>query len=150
MQMLNFPEFQFDFKKQDDKILIFDIIRKKHIQLTSEEWVRQHLIHYLISHKSYPRSLIKIETGLKYHRRQKRADIVVYDTKGEVLLIAECKAPNLVINEKALFQIGIYQKSMDPAYLVVTNGITHYCWKKDFSNSTFQLLPEIPDWQQIT
>jgi len=149
METLNFPKFQFDFKKQDDKILIFDIIRKKHIILTPEEWVRQHLIHFLIFAKSFPRTLIKVESSLHYHKKLKRADIMVYNNKGDIILLAECKAPSVAIGTNALFQIGIYQKSSSPDYLIVTNGLIHYAWKKDLQKNEFKQLKDIPDWATI-
>lgn len=150
MESLNFPHFQFDLKKEDNKILIFDIIRRKHLILTPEEWVRQHLIHFLVFTKLFPRSLIKVESGLKYHKQSKRADLIVFDTEGGVLLLAECKAPTIEINESALFQIGIYQKSISPRYLLVTNGMVHLTWEKDPGKNEFNLIPEIPEYKDIS
>ncbi|HEX9651259.1 MAG TPA: type I restriction enzyme HsdR N-terminal domain-containing protein [Cyclobacteriaceae bacterium] len=150
MEILNFPEFRFDFKKQEDKILIYDIIRKKHVILTPEEWVRQHLVHFLIFKKFFPKSLMKVESGLNYHKKQKRADLIIYNDSGVPFIIAECKSPKSIINQNALFQIGVYQKSISPKYLIVTNGITHFMWRKNNDLSRYDQIPEIPEWDYIS
>src|SRR5690606_41190461 len=94
MLKLNLPSFDYNLLKEEGKIWILDGIRKKYIVLTPEEWVRQHFIHYLINEKKYPRSLMRIEGGLRYNALQKRSDIVVYDVKGLPWLVVECKAPH--------------------------------------------------------
>ena len=99
MQKLNFPEYQFRFKSNENKRLIFDGIRKKFIILTPEEWVRQHVINYLVLDKNYPVSHLSVEKQLKLHNTVKRYDIVVYNRTGEIELIVECKAPNIKISQ---------------------------------------------------
>ena len=100
MTKLNLPEYNFQIQKTAKGIQIFDSIRKKFVTLTPEEWVRQNFIQYLIEEKKYPVSLIAVETGLKYNRLKKRSDISVYDRKGAVWMIIECKAPEVKISQE--------------------------------------------------
>ena len=93
MIKLNLPDFDYKLKKAEGKVWIFDVIRKKYLVLTPEEWVRQHVVHFLITHKKYPKALIKLEGGLNYNQLQKRSDIVVFDREGKPWMIMECKAP---------------------------------------------------------
>jgi len=150
MQKLNFPEYRFDFKKQEGKVMIFDIIRKKYVVLTPEEWVRQHLVSYLIHEKGFSRGLIRIETGLNYNERKKRADLVIYNRLGVPFLLAECKSSQINLNEETIFQLGIYQKTLQAKYLVVSNGQEHLCWQRRNPNEDFKLIDEIPSMEEIT
>jgi len=149
MQKLNFPEYRFDLKNQEGKILIFDQLRKKYVVLTPEEWVRQHLISFLIQEKGFSRSLIRVESGLTYFKQKKRADLIIYDNTGKPLLLAECKSPQSGLNPETVFQIGIYQKTIEATYLLVTNGLTHLTWKKE-EDGSFRELPEIPSASDLT
>lgn len=102
-------------------------MRKKYVALTPEEWVRQHWIAFLVRFKNYPKSLIAVEAGLHYNQMSKRADIVVYNRVGEVYLIVEVKAPTVKLDQDVLNQIAAYHKSMPAKFLVISNGIKHYC-----------------------
>ncbi len=141
---LNLPAFEYQLKKIDDKVHIFDIIRKKFLFLTPEEWVRQHFVHFLITKYHYPKSLMTTERGLYYNKIQKRTDIVVYDRNGKPFLIVECKATNIPINQKVFNQVAMYNKVHQAPYVCVTNGLVHYCCKIDLKNNHFNFLEDLP------
>lgn len=144
MQELNLPKYQFKLKKDGKRTLIFDAIRKKYLVLTPEEWVRQNFLQYLIQEKKFPASLIAIEAGLKYNQLQKRTDVLVYDKQGKPFLIVECKAPEVKITQDAFDQIARYNMVLKVKYLVVTNGINHFCCLMDYTNNTFTYLEQVP------
>lgn len=143
---LNFPKFSFRFKNSENKVSIFDVIRKKFIVLQPEEWVRQHCIHYLIEVKNYPISLINVEKELKVNDLKKRYDIVVFNTDGSIKLIVECKAPKIKISQDTFDQIARYNLTLNADYLMVTNGINHYYCKMDFESEHYQFLRDIPEY----
>jgi hypothetical protein len=149
MQALNLPNYPFQFKEEDKKTKIFDEIRGEYLVLTPEEWVRQHLVQYLIGEKHFPKGLIALEKGLKLHGMQKRMDVLVYSRKGEPLLIAECKAPHIKIDQAVFEQIGRYNIRMKLPYLLVSNGLEHYCAKIDFNHSSIEFLKEIPHYEAL-
>ena len=129
MEPLNLPTFDHKVKQVNGKPYIFDIIRKKYVSLTPEEWVRQHFIHLLITQYKYPKSLFAIETGMQYNKLAKRTDIMVLSTDGTPFLLVECKAPFVKIGEAALAQISRYNFTLRPSYLAATNGMSHYCFQ---------------------
>lgn len=123
---LNFPDYEFRFKKNDKGgLMIFDTIRKKFIELTPEEWVRQNLVSYLIQQKNYPQSLFSLETGLKLNGTQKRTDVIIYNTEKKISVLAECKAPNVKITKNVAEQALRYNLVHNADYVVLTNGIVH-------------------------
>ncbi|MFS4481754.1 type I restriction enzyme HsdR N-terminal domain-containing protein [Hyunsoonleella sp. 2307UL5-6] len=148
MHKLNFPTYPFRFKNSENKVLIFDIIRKKFMVLQPEEWVRQNCIHYLIEDKKYPKSLINVEKALKVNDLKKRYDIVVFKSNGDIKLIVECKAPNVPINQTTFDQIARYNLTLNADYLMVTNGLNHYYCQMDFEHSQYQFLKDIPEYKQ--
>jgi hypothetical protein len=115
--------------------------------LTPEEWVRQHIIQFVIQEKKYPASLVAVEIGLKYNQLQKRADVLVYNTSGKPLLLIECKAPEVKITQDVFHQIALYNMTYKVAYLLVTNGLEHYCCVMDYANNTYQFLQDIPEYK---
>ena len=127
MHALNLPSINSKIKKEEGKLWIFDIIRKKYIVLTPEEWVRQHFIHFLISGKGYPRSLFKIESSLTFNKLQKRSDILVHDRQGKPWMLVECKSSTIKLTQKAFNQIAVYNMTVGAKFLAVTNGMVHYC-----------------------
>src|SRR5690554_2827060 len=149
MQELNLPTYQFKFKVEDKRTKIFDTIRKRFFVLTPEEWVRQNFIEYLINEKNYLKGLIAIEKGLKLHGLQKRTDILIYSKAGKPLLMVECKAPDVKINQTVFDQIGRYNIHFKLPYLIVTNGIEHYCAMIDFDKKDFSFLSDIPNYDEI-
>ena len=150
MQPLNLPESPLKTRvNKDGKTEVFDVIRKKYVALQPEEWVRQQFIGFLIEHKNYPASLIAIEKGLKINQLQKRFDAVVFDRNGSPLVLIEFKAPNVKLSEKTFSQVAAYNLKMKVKYLIISNGLTHYCCRMDYKNNSFQFLKDIPDYEAI-
>lgn len=104
---------------------------------------------YLVEEKNYPASLIAVEAGLKVAQRNKRTDILVYNRQAQALLVVECKAPQVKINEKVFDQIVRYNMSLQVNFLVVTNGLQNFCCKLDYTNNTYSFLKEIPSYQDL-
>jgi hypothetical protein len=144
MYKLNLPTYEYKLKKADGKVWIFDVIRKKFIVITPEEWVRQHFINYLTAHLLYPRALLKVEGGLTYNQLQKRSDIVIFDRQGNPWMIVECKAPTLRLSAETLHQAALYNASLKAKYLTVTNGLQHLCAFTDWLEGTTTVLDDLP------
>lgn len=145
MQQLNFPEYPFRFKINENKRLIFDIIRKKFVVLTPEEWVRQHTVHFLIHEKKYPQSYISVEKTLLINGLKKRYDIIVHRPDGGFFLLVECKEPAVAINQAVFDQIARYNMVLKSDFLMVTNGINHYYCKIDSEKKSYLFLRDIPN-----
>lgn len=150
MEALNFKNYSFRLKKADDKLWIFDLIRRKYVVLQPEEWVRQHVVHFLIEEKGYPKSLINVEKKLSVNGLTKRYDVVVYSKKGVVLLVVECKAPNVTITQQTFDQIARYNLSLNAQYLMVTNGINHYYCQTDYNQYKYIFLADLPHYNDLT
>ena len=146
MQVLNLPTYSFKLKQQGNRTQIFDAIRKKYVVLTPEEWVRQNFLQYLIKEKKFPASLIAVEAGLKYNQLQKRMDVLVYDKSGNPFLMVECKAPEVKITQDVFDQIARYNMVFKVKYLVLTNGLNHFCCEMDYSSNTYSYLEIIPNF----
>tara|TARA_Y100000991_G_scaffold78190_1_gene58838 strand:+ start:114 stop:554 length:441 start_codon:yes stop_codon:yes gene_type:complete len=144
MIKLNFPNYEFRLKKDGQKRFIFDLIRKKYIELTSEEWVRQNCVQFLIEEKKISRFSIAIEKEIEFNGLKKRFDIVSYSSEGNINLLVECKAPNIEINQKTFDQILIYNKILKSKYLMVTNGINHYYCKINEDRNNIKFLANFP------
>ena len=144
MKRLNFPNYEFRLKKEGQKRFIFDLIRKKYVQLSSEEWVRQNCIRFLIEEKRISRFSIAIEKEIEFNGIKKRFDIVSYSSEGKINLLVECKAPNIEINQKTFDQILIYNKILKSKYLMVTNGINHYYCKINEDRNNIKFLANFP------
>ena len=149
MQVLNFPKFTFRFKNSENKVSIFDAIRKKFVILQPEEWVRQHCVQYLIDVKGYPISLINVEKELKVNDLKKRYDIVIFNPDGSIHLIVECKAPKIKIKQDTFDQVARYNLALNATYLMVTNGLNHYYCIMDFDVEKYHFLEDIPDYSTI-
>lgn len=147
MQKLNFPQYTFRFKNSENKVAVFDEIRKKFIILTPEEWVRLHTVQYLISEKKYPKSLINVEKQLKIGTRIKRYDIVVFNSEGEIHIIVECKAPSIKITQDTFDQIARYNMSLNANFLMVTNGLDHHFCQLDYEQEKYHFLQSLPKYQ---
>lgn len=148
MQKLNFQDFEFRFKNSENKVLIYDEIRKKFVVLQPEEWVRQHWIKYLIYTKKYPKSLINVEKTFLVNGLKKRYDIVVFHSNGSINLIIECKSFQSKINQDVFDQIARYNMALNADYLVVSNGIEHYYAFIDFKLKNYRFLKDIPTFKQ--
>jgi predicted type IV restriction endonuclease len=147
MQQLHFPSYSFRFKNSENKTAIFDVIRKKFIILTPEEWVRQHVVLFLLEEKKYPKSLINVEKVLLVNGLRKRYDVVVFNSDGTINILIECKAPEVKIAQATFDQIARYNMTMKSQFLMVTNGLNHYFCQMDFENEKYQFLPELPDYK---
>ena len=140
------PNVALKTKSVEGTIQVFDVIRKKYFVLTPEEWVRQHFIHYLNNEKNYPMGLMGVEKMVKYNALKTRADIVLYNTEGKAKMIVECKAPNVKITQDTFNQIAKYNSQLKVKYLVVTNGMKHYCCKMEYNTNEIKFLEEIPTY----
>jgi hypothetical protein len=149
MKQLQFPSYSFRFKNSENKVAIFDEIRKKFIIITPEEWVRQHVVQFLIQDKKFPKSHINVEKLLKINDLNKRYDVVVYNSDGSIFILVECKAPEIKISQHTFDQIARYNMSLNAEYLMVTNGLNHYFCKMDYENEKYDFLSELPEYQSL-
>jgi hypothetical protein len=149
MQALHFPVYPFTIHKNGEKFSIFDRIRKKYVALTPEEWVRQHLVWFLIEEKKYPEGRIIVEYSFTVHNRPVRCDLVVFSATGQPVLIAECKALSVSLTNLTLQQVGRYNISTHAPWLVVTNGLKHICCKVDFESEKFIFSEDFPAYHEI-
>ncbi len=146
MQELNFFPYNFRFKNSENKVHIFDVIRKKFVVLQPEEWVRQHTLHHLIYKKKYPKSLINVEKQLVVNNLKKRYDIVIFKPNGSINVLVECKAPEIKITQNTFDQIAKYNLLLDANYLMVTNGLTHFYCETNSTQDNYVFLQDIPDF----
>jgi len=149
LEKLNLPDYSFSIKETKGKLQIFDKIRKKYVALTPEEWVRQNFVTYLIQEKQYPETLISIEMLVTLNKLQKRCDIAVFNSQGRARAIVECKATNVIINQETFNQIVMYNMKLQVNYLIVTNGLKHYCCKINYNTKDYTFLSEIPVYEQL-
>ncbi len=146
MQKLNFPSYSFRFKNSENKVSIFDEIRKKFMLMTPEEWVRQNVVRFLLEEKKYPKSYINVEKIIKINGLTKRYDIVVFQPNGKIFLLIECKAPEVPISQNTFDQIARYNMVLEAEFLMVTNGLNHYFCKMDYVNEKYNFLKDLPDF----
>lgn len=149
MRSLNLPTYSFKIKSQSGKEYIFDPLRKKFVFLSPEEWVRQNFTMFLIQERGYPQGRIVIEKSLIYNKLIKRCDILVYDTLLNPVLMVECKAPSVRIGPSVFDQVAVYNLSFKVDYLIVTNGLIHYCAKIDFQTKEVRFIDDIPQYNII-
>lgn len=150
MKELNLPAYSFSIKQDDNaSSLIYDEIRRKYVHLSPEEWVRQHFIKYLVKEKEYPPGLIGVEVMFKMNRLVRRADILVYDRKGEPAMIVECKAPAVRISAAVFDQIVEYNLKFRLKYIVVTNGLKHFACLTDPVKGKWAFLDTLPHYDLL-
>lgn len=149
MLELNLPTYDKKITLKEDKPFILDVIRRQYVALTPEEWVRQHFVHYLIEHKGYPQSLMANEVQLKLNGMSRRCDSVVYDRSLKPCIIVEYKAPTVNITQQVFDQICRYNMVLQVDYLIVSNGLVHYCCKIDYTTRSYSFLKEIPQYTEI-
>ena len=149
MTRLNLPPFEIKLRGTKAQPQIFDILRKKYIALTPEEWVRQHFVHFLVEHKGYPAALMANEIQLKVGEKTLRADSVLYSRDLKPRMIIEYKAPHIPITQKVFDQISIYNMLLHVEYLVVSNGLQHYICKMDYNDKKYLFLEDIPDYEEL-
>lgn len=149
MLELNLPPYDKKITKKDDKPFILDVIRRQYVALTPEEWVRQNFVHFLIEHKGYPQSLMANEVQLKLNGMSRRCDTVVYDRTLRPRVIVEYKAPSVSITQKVFEQICRYNMVLQVDYLIVSNGLVHYCCRIDYPTRSYTFLQEIPEYKDL-
>lgn len=149
MTRLNLPPFEIKLRGTKAQPQIFDILRKKYIALTPEEWVRQHFVHFLVEHKGYPAALMANEIQLKVGEKTLRADSILYSRNLKPRMIIEYKAPHIPITQKVFDQISIYNMLLHVDYLVVSNGLQHYICKMDYNDKKYLFLEDIPDYEEL-
>lgn len=149
MFLLNLPQYETKIAENGDRRTIFDILRRCYVALTPEEWVRQHFVHFLTEHKGYPIALMANEVSLTLNNTKRRCDTVVYDKGLNARMIIEYKAPNVKIDKNVFTQIYRYNLVLRVDYLVVSNGMQHYCCKMDYENNTFRFLLQLPDYKTL-
>lgn len=147
---LNLPPASLKLTQNQNKVFVFDILRKKNLILTPEEWVRQHWVHYLHTQKKYPLSLMKIEGGLLLNDMQKRSDLVIYDNAAQKILLAEFKAPSVRITADTFEQISNYNSVHKIPLLLVSNGIEHYFCEVNFDSGTYNFISDLPIYNKQT
>jgi len=149
MQALNLPPAKLKLTQQDNATYVFDTLRQKYIRLTPEEWVRQHFVHFLIEQRGYPRELLANEVSLSLNGTTKRCDTVLYDKQVRPLMIVEYKAPHIQINQKTFNQISRYNIVLRVPFLIISNGLQHYCCQVNYSQQTYEFLQEIPFYKDL-
>lgn len=149
MQLLNLPIFDAKIIEEKGKKCIFDVIRKKYVALTPEEWVRQHFIHFMINVMGYPMGLMAVEAIVKVNQLRQRADIVLYNRQLQPVLIVECKAPDVKVGQETLNQAGRYNQALGASYLVVTNGLVSFCIQLDKSGQNHKLITNLPLFDEL-
>ena len=146
MHKLNFAEYQFHITEKDGKQTIFDQVRKKYVVLTPEEWVRQHVIQFLIIEKNVPVSLIVVEAEISLFKTRKRFDIAVFDRNGNALMVVECKAPSVPLSRGVLDQAVRYNMTLKVGLLFLTNGLQHIMCRVDPTNGSIQQISDLPGY----
>ncbi|GAA6528830.1 MAG: type I restriction enzyme HsdR N-terminal domain-containing protein [Prevotella sp.] len=149
MTPLNLPDFQVKLSGTQERPAIFDLLRRKYVALTPEEWVRQHFIHFLIEHRGYPATLMQNEIQLKVGDKVLRADSILYGNDLHPRMIIEYKAPNIPVTQKVFDQISVYNLLLHVDYLIVSNGIRHYICKMDYPRQGYSFLKDIPSYEQL-
>jgi hypothetical protein len=149
MQELNLPSYHIKTKQVGKHTEVFDFIRKSYVMLTPEEWVRQQFIHFLVHEKNYPAQLISIEKGIKVLGLQKRFDAVIADRSGQPAVLIEFKSPDVKITQKTFEQVSTYNLQLKVRFLMVSNGLKHYCCKVDFEKRAFEFLTNIPEYNEL-
>lgn len=150
MQRLNLPTYSFNIKSRDGREWIFDVFRRRWYPLTPEEWVRQNFARYLCDSLGYPEGLLLLEQKITHNSLTRRCDIVVYNRSGQPMVLVECKAPDIVLNQKTFDQIARYNMVLGVSMLLVTNGLSHFCIQVDPNQTTYSFLKEIPSFLTMT
>lgn len=150
MLALNLPPYETKITEKEGKRQILDILRRSFVALTPEEWVRQHFVHYLLEHKGYPAALMANEVAITLNGTKRRCDTVVYDRLLRPRAIIEYKAPEVKITKEVFAQISRYNLKLKVEYLIISNGLQHYCCRMDYEKQSYTFLQEIPEYSTIT
>jgi predicted type IV restriction endonuclease len=146
---LNLPEYEVKYRMDGEQQQVFDPIRKKYVALTPEEYVRQHVVNYLVNHRGFPKGLLAIESPVTVNNMTQRADIIAFSRNGKPLLVVECKAYTVEIMQQTFTQAARYNLYLRAPYLMVTNGIVHYCSKINFALGNSAAIVELPEYNKI-
>ena len=149
MFRLNLPQYEIKIGEKDGKRTIFDFLRRKYVALTPEEWVRQHFTHFLVAQKGYPKGLLANEVELRVGEKRLRCDTVLYNKEGQPRMIVEYKAPTIQLQQKTFDQISVYNLLLHVDYLIVSNGLQHYCCKMDYENQRYVFVEGVPDYENL-
>jgi hypothetical protein len=149
MYRLNLPSYETKFQEKGGKQLIFDFLRRKYVALTPEEWVRQHFTHYLLEQKGYPRGLMANEMELRLGEKRLRCDTLLYNRSLQPQMIIEYKAPTIQLQQRVFDQISAYNMLLHVDYLVVSNGLQHYCCRMDYEHHSYAFLRDIPHYTEL-
>jgi len=149
MNDLNLPPFAVRLREQDGKREIFDFLRRRYVALTPEEWVRQHFVHFLVEQKGYPRGLLANELELRIGQKKLRCDTVLYNKVLQPQMIIEYKKPEVSITQRVFNQITVYNMLLHVDYLVVSNGLQHYCCRMDYEHQSYEFLSDIPNFSML-
>ena len=147
MYRLNLPPYQIKITEKGEKRHIFDFLRRKYVALTPEEWVRQHFVHFLVEHKGYPKGLLANEVELKVGEKRLRCDTLLYNKEAKPRMIIEYKAPTIQLQQKTFDQISVYNLLLKVDYLIVSNGLQHFCCKMDYAEQRYIFLKDVPDYE---
>ena len=149
MPALNLPNADLKTKQENGRPQVFDILRQRYVALTPEEWVRQHFVHFLISNKHYPKGRIANETALQVGEMKKRCDSVVYGSNAKPIVIIEYKSPSVAVTQRVFDQICRYNMKLQVPYLIISNGIQHFCCRINYDDRRYEFLTDIPDYENI-
>ena len=149
MFRLNLPQYEIKIGEKGGKRTIFDFLRRKYVALTPEEWVRQHFVHYLVEHKGYPKGLLGNEVELHIGDKSLRCDSILYNKVAEPQMIIEYKAPTIQLQQKTFDQISAYNLLLKVDYLIISNGLQHFCCKMDYEHQKYLFLSDIPDYKNL-
>lgn len=149
MTQLNLPPYEARIKETNGHRQIFDVLRRRYVALTPEEWVRQHFVHFLMEHKHYPKGLLGNEIELRIGEKRMRCDSVLYNNALQPRMIIEYKAPEIEITQRVFNQITAYNMILRVEYLIVSNGLQHYCCRLNKEQQQYEFLREIPNYDQL-
>jgi hypothetical protein len=149
MRKLNLPAYEFNIREEEGKQFVLDVFRKKYVMLTPEEEVRQRFARYLVEERNYPASLMMTEVALKLNEMTQRCDILVHKPAGKAAVLVECKAPEVNVARSTFDQAARYNMVFRVKYLMVTNGLKHYCCYLDFESRKVHFLEEIPYYDYL-
>lgn len=149
MDSLTLPAYAFERRSIDGKPHIYDAVRQQYVRLTPEEWVRQHLLRYLMEERGVPRALLTVEQAFAYQQQTRRADAVVHNSAGDPLLVVECKAPRVKIDQGVFDQLARYNQALGARFLAASNGRTHYCCRYSDKTGAFQFMESIPAFEVL-
>ncbi len=149
VETLNLPAYDARTRTRAGLAEIYDPLRQRYVRLTPEEWVRQHVVQFLVRGRGVPRGLVAVERAFAYQGMTRRADVVVHDRRARALLMVECKAPAVPVTQSAFDQVARYNKVLRAPFLMVTNGRTHYCCRIDRARGTYRFLPDLPAYDAM-